>query len=122
MVIMDRREDSKNLAEMCEAIDELTMQVQSIDDNLSSITSRFEEHERSDSVTHAEMIKVVGENTKSLNNLVASTETLISIQANAEGFINTTKHIGNLMIWCGKFGSLIGALVFVIITIKDKVS
>lgn len=117
---MDRRKTTPDTAEIGKMLTELTEKVDVIDSDLNILTSRFDSHEQIEADKFTAMIGVVTENTESIKELVIKTQTVIDISQNAEGFLNTSKYIASFLMWCGKFGSLVGLLIYVGVTIKNK--
>jgi hypothetical protein len=120
LIMDDRRKPNKDTVEITKMLTELSEKVDDLDGDLILLTGRFDTHEKAEADKFSAMINVVTENTTSIKELVIKTQTVIDISQNAEGFLNTSKYIASLLMWCGKFGSLVGLLIYVALTIKNK--
>lgn len=120
LIMVDRRKPNPNIVELSESIGELVEKVDIIAIDLSKLEARFDEHESSESKNMAEMIAVMTDNTKTIQDLALKTQTIIELTTDAQGFVRMTKRIGGFIAWCAKMGSFIGIFAAVIYWMKHK--
>lgn len=109
----DFSEVNKNLVE-------LNLRLGGVESDIVQLTERLNEHESSEAKQMQEMISVMTENTRTVQELAKKTQTIIELTTDAQGFIKMTKRIGGFVVWCAKIGSFSGLLVAAFYYLKTK--